>query len=350
MTTHESGRVSDAIAAVEKELQRIWMPGNGEAPRSRASTANVVILAHTRESGKALSDAMVTGDVARVFVLSIDPRLPPWGLDTDVTARCRNEEATVVCAERIDVALGTAATSRAASFLDALAVAEVETVLVAVEPVAQGLLDGVSKLAQRVVLDSEALSLDGVRPFLAHQPVIIDLGWSRLLAHRQHLARCFDEPATAAVNEIESVTLHVAGEHDGEAREAQLLLGWLASRLHWKLDGKRATRKDGKRVTVTIGSEPAQGMAIGSLARVVIHAKLGDNAMTITQTLARHGESRRLETVREVTGLPRLEQVATLPKRTLAQQIDQAIARPGSDRTLRASYDVVLGASARGAA
>ena len=113
--SHESGKISDALASIERELSAIWAPDPGAPPKARVCTANVVVVTSPthREQARHLIDALRAADVARTFLLGVDPRLPPWGIDTEVSARCQRDGEQLLCSERIELTLGSATVVRA---------------------------------------------------------------------------------------------------------------------------------------------------------------------------------------------------------------------------------------------
>ena len=200
VTAHESGKVSEAIAAVERQLAGLWAPEHGAAPKSRACTANVVLLAaaHEVRAAETLATSIATADLARTFVVHVDPKMAPWGIEASVSAHCQKGEAGVVCAERIDLVLGAMTYARAASIVAALAVSEVPTVLVVVSAAPPLLVAALAETAQRVIVDGDALGLDATAAILRDtRACFVDLAWQRLHPWRNQLARCFDEPPSS---------------------------------------------------------------------------------------------------------------------------------------------------------
>ncbi len=86
--------------------------------------------------------------------------------------------------------------------------------------------------------------------------VLVDMAWSRLLDWRNLIAQFYDAPphpdALTSVNAvtIEYVVDPAPGQSAGQA-SAILLVGWLASRLGWRLDGDATRTSAGLRLVFT---------------------------------------------------------------------------------------------------
>ncbi|RYE91739.1 MAG: hypothetical protein EOO75_08245, partial [Myxococcales bacterium] len=240
VTRLDSGKVSEALAHVERELAALWAPAEGEPPKSRVCTGNLVVVASHEGRARALEllDALEAADAARTFLVTVDPKLPLWAVETSVTARCRRDGDQLLCAERIDLTLGASAAPRAPSLLASLAMAEVPTTVLLLEPPPPVLVGPLLRHATRLVVDSDALGLEAVRALAGQTTAqLIDLAWGRLLPWRNQLAAAFDPPALRpAVSAVRRVQLTTTPPANGDlAPAARLLLGWLVSRLDWRL-------------------------------------------------------------------------------------------------------------------
>ncbi len=86
--------------------------------------------------------------------------------------------------------------------------------------------------------------------------VLVDMAWSRLLDWRNLIAQFYDAPPHPdALTSIDAVTIEYVvepapGQSAGQA-SAILLVGWLASRLGWRLDGDATRTPAGLRLVFT---------------------------------------------------------------------------------------------------
>ncbi|MDE2768918.1 MAG: glucose-6-phosphate dehydrogenase assembly protein OpcA [Chloroflexota bacterium] len=109
------------------------------------------------------------------------------------------------------------------------------------------LFDDMLDIADRILVDSSAMT-DVVADFAVlgdvvtadHHARVTDALWLRLLAWRQAFAQAFDQPAARIdLEHVRSVELAVQQSPGGHAA-ALLLVGWMASRLGWRLDRRTA--------------------------------------------------------------------------------------------------------------
>ncbi|MDE2903194.1 MAG: glucose-6-phosphate dehydrogenase assembly protein OpcA [Chloroflexota bacterium] len=123
------------------------------------------------------------------------------------------------------------------------------------------LFEDMLDIADRILVDSSAMT-DLAAEFTvlgdvvagSHHARVTDALWLRLLAWRQAFAQAFDQPAARLdLEHVTSVELAVQQSPGGQAA-ALLLVGWMASRLGWRLD-RRTTqgwrlKSDGQAVDV----------------------------------------------------------------------------------------------------
>ena len=339
MTTGESGKVSDAIAAVERQIADLWAPEEGAPPKSRACTANVVVVAAAHEvaAAESLASSIATADLARTFVVHLDPKMAPWGIEASVSAHCQKGEGGVVCAERIDLALGAMTYTRAASIVDALAVSEVPQVLVVPSVAPPLLVAAFAEHANRVIVDGDVLGLEAVAAIAgATKACVVDLAWLRLHPWRNQLARCFDDPATRpAVTAIRRLAIaYSAGSPD----RARRLVGWLASRLGWKLvSATQAT--DPRHGAIALEVLPrASDAPVGAILAIDVDAGLDD--LDASFSLARAGDPPRVDSSWTTAARGHGTRSAPIFVPPLAELVDRAISDPSSDAVLRAALTI----------
>jgi glucose-6-phosphate dehydrogenase assembly protein OpcA len=234
--TVTSGAVSDAVAKVEAQLSAFWSATTDEEGRmkARASTMNFIAVGPPAECDalRASVEDLAQTRAGRAFLVTIDGRLPPWEVESDVAAVCHKEGDTVVCYDRVELSFGAMAAGRAPSVLAALALSEVPTIVEVGRGAPAPLVDGLVKIADRVIVDTAHTGAARVADIAgkARGP-LGDRAFVRGFSWREFVARFFDE-APGAERCIGRVEIdRAAGDR---ADPAALLLGWLAARLGWR--------------------------------------------------------------------------------------------------------------------
>jgi glucose-6-phosphate dehydrogenase assembly protein OpcA len=231
-----SGAVSEAVARVEAQLAAFWSATTDEEGRmkARASTMNFVAVGTPQEHDalRASIEDLAQTRAGRAFLVTVDGRLPPWEVESDVSAVCHKEGDSVVCYDRVELSFGAMAAVRAPSVLSALALSEVPTLVEVGRGAPASLVDGLVKIADRVIVDTAHTGAARVAEVArkARGP-LGDRAFVRGFSWREFVARFFDE-APGAERAIGLVEID-RGRSD-RAEPAALLLGWLASRLGWR--------------------------------------------------------------------------------------------------------------------
>jgi len=144
-------------------------------------------------------------------------------------------------------------------------------------------VDALLDLADVELLDSVedldvAAALGRVAELAAHA-YIVDLAWLRSTPWRERIAATFDPPALRpALRQLSSVTVR----HRSDSTAAALMLvGWLASRLHWqphaltRRNGAREGRLRGRRGEVNVRLEGSDDLSVPGLAGVTLETAHG---------------------------------------------------------------------------
>ncbi len=291
-------RPAGVLAQAEQDLRALWtMPAvQGQAPKTRACTMNLVVVAPTPALDRwvPIVDDVLQGVPARALVVGLDPDGVD-DLEASVSAVCTPGSGTVVCSERVTLRVGGALCARVASCVDALSTADVPTTLVwlarvRVEDPAFGPL---ARWSQRVVLEAASGSLSSLahvvqwargRP-AGERPGVAELSWTRLAPWQELCARMFDDAGVrdlaTAVTRVHLAQASAAGAPLGP--EGALMLGWLATRLGWKassLAGRlRLLRSDGAHIQVQLEADALASAPRGALLAVEIEARRGGAAL-----------------------------------------------------------------------
>lgn len=270
--TGPTGRPSDAVAAIERELAAIWSdvdPATGVA-KVRASNLNYVAAssAEALDDLRAMTDQLAETHAGRVLLLRVDGRLPPWAVTHEVSGVCRPSGGTSVCNDRVEIGFGAVAAERATSIVRALAIPEVPIVGEIAAGAPSTLSYALAGVARRLVVDSRRMPLGQIAALVVEaRGAVADRAWVRAHSWRELVARFFDEQPAASAR-VRQVRV-ARGRRAGGADPAHLLLGWLASRLGWTEIGRGAARRpDGGAVEVLVDDDVAA--PAGELASVAL--------------------------------------------------------------------------------
>lgn len=338
--------VGEALAEVERQLAALWAPEPGSPPKTRVSTANLVVLAPAarRDATVEVLDQMAAPEVARTLLVSLDPRLPPDALKAEVNARCRRGEGGLLCAERIDLSLGAELARRAASVVSTLCVAEVPTVVAALDPVAPELIAAVARLGDRLVVDSRALGPERVYRLTGELTgPTVDLAWERLLPWRAQVAACFDdEPFRSSLAAVERVIATYTSVDEASAPLApRLMLGWLASRLGWTMASPdRALDPRGRAVTVELNPDWGSDLPAGSLVSFALETTAGPGAFAAR--VRREGSPDALVVERSAPGRDEPARRVPLRAASVPDLFDRAVDALTHDATWREALGIAV--------
>lgn len=343
--------MSSVIARLEKELRELWQVQPGEATRSRACTMNLVVVT----TNPAITDHYlpiveeVTQSIpSRAIVVTMTPNDAESSLDGEAQAICGVDNLT--CSERVTIRARGAACARVESAVESLMVPELGTTLVWLgrihvdDPVFREL----AEYAQRVVLDTEYTSLTSLLLLSRwardrrSKIGIADLAWTRIAVWQEMCARFFDDPKMRPLaQKVETLRIVQMSEPGTKlGAEGGLLLGWLATRLGWRIEALggeiRFRRADGKAVKVELGSmkRPPQ-VAPLAIASVSIHAKDGD--IDAKGIVARDFDGDVADVLRYKlnVNLPSAgEQTVRLGANKGARVLERTLHRPAHDETL----------------
>ncbi|MCL2777579.1 MAG: glucose-6-phosphate dehydrogenase assembly protein OpcA [Polyangiaceae bacterium] len=253
----------DLIARLERELTDLWKPPTNptELPMSRVCMMNLEVIAESADvldHYMSVVDAVTAAIPSRAIVASVEPNAPDDPdneLEGSATAICSVEGQRKICGERITLSAKGPGCARLASAILSLRIAEIPTVLVWLGHVHLGnpIFEDLAQSADRIIIDSEFTSLASLVHLAswarkrrergerdARGPNVADLAWTRLAPWQEFLARFFDNGAHDAhaglamkITKLELVQASEPGEDLGP--EPALLLGWLATRLGWKI-------------------------------------------------------------------------------------------------------------------
>jgi glucose-6-phosphate dehydrogenase assembly protein OpcA len=223
-----TGRVdSETLARLREEFAK--------QPSDRTEISNI------NARGFSISDAIAAQNPCRIITLC-----PVLGEDEGVTAQVsaycpiqKSSASNLICCEYITLRGTKAALERVTDLVASLMIPELPKFVwwKATPNPEQELFKRLSTSCQCLILDSCYFS-DPESEFLKmHELIeaktyIADLNWHRLASWQELTAAAFDPPERrAALGEVDRVTIDY---EKGNAAQALMFLGWLASRLEWE--------------------------------------------------------------------------------------------------------------------
>jgi glucose-6-phosphate dehydrogenase assembly protein OpcA len=168
------------------------------------------------------------------------------------------------------------------TIVDPLVVTDLPTVVWAPHGHTQA-VEALLSLAQVVLLDSvdEPDMRDAVNRAMAllRDAYVVDLAWLRSTPWRERVAATFDPPHLRP--DLRTISAVTVRHHPESAVAGVLLMGWLASRLDWRLsplmarDGTLVGSAHARRQDVRLTLEPANDLMVRGLAGVTLETASG---------------------------------------------------------------------------
>jgi glucose-6-phosphate dehydrogenase assembly protein OpcA len=233
----EQGTTPDAIeAALRGLLAERHSEDGGFLP---ARVLNMVAFVESEYSGEIANRLRGVGryHASRLIVLSYDPRRTRLDAHASVAAEDEAKPGEIVLLhETVIVELGDRHLDDLLTIADPLVVSDLPTVLWSPHGHPEA-VEALLPLAQATLLDSvdepvwhEAIDRANT---LSDRVYVVDLAWLRSTPWRERIAATFDPPALRC--ELETISAIAIRHHPDSTVAAMLLIGWLASRLGWRL-------------------------------------------------------------------------------------------------------------------
>jgi glucose-6-phosphate dehydrogenase assembly protein OpcA len=299
-------------------------------------------------------DDVLSSVPARAIVIGLDPDGSDE-LEADVSATCTPGAEGVVCSERVTLTVHGAFCGRLASCVDSIRATDVPLTLVWLARVHSGdrTFAPLAREASRIVLDAGHGSMATLafvmrwtreRP-VGEQPGVADLAWTRIGPWQELCAGIFDSPRLCNLAHLISRVRIVQASPPGSSTlgaEGALLLGWLATRLGWKiasLSGKlRLVRPDGGFLRAQLVAQRDTGAPPGSLVSLELEAN--DGTLSVRGNIARVGLGDMVVSSLDVScdGEHRhFEQQTSLRGNAPARLLERTLHRPPHDEALAES-------------
>lgn len=276
------GTTPDEIEAAVRELVKQRHAENGGLAPARA--LNMVTFVESAYAGEIANRLEHVGryHASRLVVVSYDPHRTR--LDARVVVSSENEPTAGelgLLRETVTVEVGERHLDDLVTIVDPLVVTDLATLLWSPHGHPEA-VDALLELAQTVLLDSvdEPSWRTAVERAceLRERAYVVDLAWLRSTPWRERVAAAFDSRTMRAeLDEIETVAVR---HHPDSTVAALLLVGWLASRLGWRVEPLRARgvlsgcARAGER-EISIRLEPAPEQQVRGLESVAIATRTG---------------------------------------------------------------------------
>jgi len=238
----EQGTTPDAIeAALRGLLAERHSEDGGFLP---ARVLNMVAFVESEWSGEIANRLRGVGryHASRLVVLSYDPKRTRLDAHASVAAEGEAKPGEIVLLhETVIVELGDRHLDDLLTIADPLVVSDLPTVLWSPHGHPEA-VEVLLPLAQATLLDSVdepvwAEAIDRANT-LSDRLYVVDLAWLRSTPWRERIAATFDPPGLRS--ELETISAITIRHHPDSTVAAMLLIGWLASRLGWRLSPLRA--------------------------------------------------------------------------------------------------------------
>ena len=241
----EQGTTPDRIeAALRALLAERHAESGSYAP---ARVLNMIAFVDDEWSGEIANRLRGVGRYAasRLLVLSFEPGRER--LDARASIASDSDPAPgelALLRETVIVRLGERHLDDLLTIADPLVVTDLPTLLWSPHGHPEA-VDALISLAQATLLDSieepdKRAAMDRAYE-LSQRLYVVDLAWLRSTPWRERVATVFDPPAMRA--ELHSLCTVKVRHHPDSGVAALLLIGWLATRLGWSLQGSKVTRE-----------------------------------------------------------------------------------------------------------
>jgi glucose-6-phosphate dehydrogenase assembly protein OpcA len=273
----------DIDAALRASLAAIHRDNAGYVP---ARVINLVCVVDKQYSGEIANRLRRVGRYhpSRTIVCSVDPKRTTIDAVATISAPSEVHEGGIgLLRETVVVECGQRHLKHLDRIVDPLVVTDLLTCVWAPHGHTEA-VDSLLDLSQIVLLDSvdepdPADALHRARQ-LSDKVYVVDLAWLRSTPWRERIAATFDpETVRPELRTIDGVTIR---HHPDSAAAAVLLVGWLASRLDWRVSplvegrgGVLEGSAHARRQDVKIRLEPHPSLQVRGLAGLTLSTASG---------------------------------------------------------------------------
>ena len=250
-----------------------------------ARTLNLVCVVDKQWSGEIANRLRHVGrsHAARTIVCAVEPRRRSIDAVATIASDVHPRPGEfALLRETVIVDVGEQHLAHIDTIVDPLVVTDLPTVVWAPHGHTQA-VEALLSLAQVVLLDSvdEPDMRDAVNRAMAllRDAYVVDLAWLRSTPWRERVAATFDPPHLRP--DLRTISAVTVRHHPESAVAGVLLMGWLASRLDWRLsplmarDGTLVGSAHARRQDVRLTLEPANDLMVRGLAGVTLETASG---------------------------------------------------------------------------
>jgi glucose-6-phosphate dehydrogenase assembly protein OpcA len=277
---------STTPAEIEAAIRRLLVSCHDQAGACVPARVLNLVCVVDRAVSETIAHRLVQAGryhASRTILCAVEPGRRTIGADAALgTAFHRPRGDFALLRESITLEVGERHLAHLDTIVDPLIVSDLPTVLWCAqdhEEAERALLP----LTQAVLLDSSDLTeareaLARARRLLRTVEVV-DLAWLRSTPWRERIAAAFDLPHRR--RELLALSAVTVRHHVGSAAAGLLLLGWLASRLRWKVEALRAAGPAlsgdarGAEGAIRLTLRPDEHQPVRGLAGVVLESRSG---------------------------------------------------------------------------
>ncbi len=344
------------VGKIEKELAAMWKPSddgegsNAESGVTRACALNLLVYA-TETDDRAQIDEMLDEvseqHPGRTLVLLADREAIEPKLEAYVSTRCRRlgGSGKQVCGEQVTIEAAGTAIETVASAIAPLLVPDVPVFLwwKDIPHYEDKLFSRMTTMADRVVIDSSCFDnphqdLQRLSRIIKEHPQFMsvsDLNWGRLTAWRTLIASFWDvADYRPYFDKIDRVLVEYDSPDvapDEIAPKALLAVGWLASRLGWKIEEASGRedestssfqlRANDRKVSVEMSATTRTGHSDGMLVSLTL--SVGDAEAEFQVALS--DDRKRLETEARIDSKQTIGRVLSYEEKSEGQRLSREL-------------------------
>ena len=272
--------------AIDAALRKMLFERHTEnAAYVPARALNLICVVDKEWSGEIANRLRQVGryHASRTVVLEVEDKRTSIDAVATIASDVRPEPGSfALLRETVVVDIGQKHIDGLVPLVDPLVVTDLPTVVWAPHGHTQA-VEALLSLAQVVLLDSvdEPDMRDGINRAMAllRDAYVVDLAWLRSTPWRERVAATFDPPHLRP--DLRTISAVTVRHHPESAVAGVLLMGWLASRLDWRLsplmarDGTLVGSAHARRQDVRLTLEPANDLMVRGLAGVTLETASG---------------------------------------------------------------------------
>ncbi len=233
------------VGEIEQQLGRLWE--QSDAGKARASLVNLVIYSEAEDAIAAntpLLSTIAADHAFRALLVEGNPKAEKSSVEAWITAHCHLRETgqKEICSEQVTFRLDGSAAGQLPSIVFSHLDSDLPLYLWWQGALQQDPQEQLWTRVDRLIIDSSCWSqpasqfklLEEIGVLARGRCAVCDLTWTRLFHLRYAAAQIFDiSAARKRLTQLENIVIH---HSKGHWVTALVFLGWMASRLGWKLD------------------------------------------------------------------------------------------------------------------